>query len=40
MLLDACTFEQGNNSDIHRTIVVNLLLGDSSFDADTTPGGK
>jgi hypothetical protein len=29
-----------NNSDIHRTIVVILLLGDSFFDADTTPGGK
>jgi hypothetical protein len=29
-----------NNSDSHRTIVVIVLLGDSSFDTDTTPGGK
>jgi hypothetical protein len=34
------TSNRWNNSDIHQTIVVILLLGDISFDADTTPGGE
>jgi hypothetical protein len=29
-----------NISDIHRTIIVILLLGDSTFDIDTTLGGE
>jgi hypothetical protein len=38
MLFDACTFEQVEYRNIHRTIADIGLLGDTSFDADTTPG--